>query len=114
MAPATLIDPKIEWQPVDAVTVRAIYRNAGHTIDAALSFNEAGELTNFSSHDRGKASSDGKTLTPAMWSTPVERYRPFGHTRLASAGAGRWHEAGGEYNYIELELDDVRYNLTAE
>ena len=114
MAPATLIDPKIEWQPVDDVTVRAIFRNAGHTIHAELSFNEAGELTNFSSHDRGKASADGKTLTPAMWSTPIERSRAFGQARLASAGAGRWHEPSGEYNYIELELDDVHYNVTAE
>ena len=114
MAPASLLDPQIEWQSVDDMTVRAIFRNAGHTIHAELSFNRAGELTNFSSHDRGKASSDGKTLTQALWSTPVARYRAFGHARLASAGAGRWHEAGGAYNYIELELDDVRYNLTAE
>lgn len=114
MAPATLIDPLIEWQPVNDMTARATFRNAGHTIHAELSFNEACELTNFSSHDRGRASSDGKTLTQAMWSTPVERYRVFGHSRLASVGAGRWHEAGGEYNYIELELDDVRYNVTAK
>ena len=114
MAPATLLDPKIEWQPVNDMTVRATFTNASHTIHAELSFNEAGELTDFSSHDRGKASADGKTLTQAIWSTPVQRYRAFGHVRLASAGAGRWHEAGGAYNYIEVEFDDVRYNLTAK
>ena len=114
MAPAALIDPQIEWQPVDDMKVRAIFRNAGHSVHAELSFNEAGELTNFTSTDRGKASPDGRTLTQAMWSTPVERYRAFGHARLASAGVGCWHEPGGEYNYIELELDDVHYNLTTE
>jgi hypothetical protein len=49
-----------------------------------------------------------------MWSTPVERYRPSGHARLASASAGRWHDAGSEYNDLELELDDVLDNVTAE
>jgi hypothetical protein len=31
--------------------------------------------------------------------------------RLASRGAGRWHAPGGEYAYIELEIDEVNYNL---
>ena len=47
MAPATLIDPSIVWEPVDASTARATFTNAGHAIRAELSFNEAGELTNF-------------------------------------------------------------------
>ena len=52
MAPATLIDPAIDWEAVDAHTARARFTNAGHTIHAELSFNEAGELTNFVSDDR--------------------------------------------------------------
>jgi hypothetical protein len=51
MAPATLIDPAVEWDAVDSRTARARFTNAGHTIHAELSFNEAGELTNFISAD---------------------------------------------------------------
>jgi hypothetical protein len=53
MAPATLIGPAIRWKPVDALTARASFTNAGHTIRAELSFNEGGELTNFWSDDGG-------------------------------------------------------------
>ena len=111
MAPATLIDPAIAWEAVDAHTARATFTNAGHTIRAELSFNDAGELTNFWSNDRRRVSADGKVMTAIRWSTPVGNYRAFGPVRLASRGQGRWHEPGGEYAYIELEIDDVQYNV---
>ena len=111
MAPATLIDRGIAWEPVDDRTVRARFTNAGHTIRAELSFNEAGELTNFWSDDRYQTSPDGKSVKKVRWSTPLAGYRSFGAVRLASGGEARWHEQAGEYAYIELELDDVQYNV---
>jgi hypothetical protein len=111
IAPATLVEPAIAWEEVDAHTARATFTNAGHTIRAELSFNDAGELTNFWSDDRRQASPDGKTMTAVRWSTPVRDYREFGSVRLASRGEGRWHEPGGDYAYIDVELDDVEYNL---
>ena len=113
MAPATLIDPAITWDGVDGQTVRATFTNAGHTIRAELVFNEAGELTNFWSDDRLRASADGKVLEAVRWSTPVGSYRAFGPVSLASRGEGRWHEESGEYAYLELELDEVEYNVPA-
>jgi len=111
MAPAMLIDPAIAWEPVDARTARARFTNAGQTIRAELSFNEAGELTNFWSDDRYQTSPDGKTVKKVRWSTPLASYRSFGPVRLASGGEGRWHEPGGDYAYIELTLDEVQYNV---
>jgi hypothetical protein len=111
LAPATLIDPAIRWQAVDARTARGTFTNAGQTIQAELSFNDAGELTNFRSDDRRQLSADGTTMTTMRWSTPIDRYRSFGSVRLATHGEGRWHEATGEYAYVEVEIDDVQYNL---
>jgi hypothetical protein len=111
MAPATLVQPAVRWQEVDAHTVRATFTHAGHTVCAELTFNAADELTNFWSDDRRRAASDGKTLTAVRWSTPLRDYRQFGSVRLASRGEGRWIEASGEYAYIELQLEDVQYNI---
>ena len=111
IAPATLVDPAIVWEPVDARTARATFTNAGQTIHAELWFNHAGELSNFWSNDRYQTSSDGATVKRVRWSTPLRAYRSFDGVRLASAGEGRWHEAEGEYAYIELALDEVRYNV---
>jgi hypothetical protein len=111
MAPAMLIDRAIGWEPIDARTVRAVFTNAGHTIGAELTFNAAGELTNFWSDDRYQTSPDGRNLQRARWSTPLRDYRSFGPVRLASGGAGWWHEGESEYPYIELTIDDVEYNV---
>ena len=111
LAPATLIDPAIKWDPLDARTTRALFTNAGYTISAELSFNAAGELTDFVSEDRYQAQPDGKIMRRLRWSTPVGRYRSFGSVRLPSAGEGRWDDPEGEYVYIELTIDDVQYNV---
>jgi hypothetical protein len=111
MAPATLIDPAIVWEPIDARSARATFTNAGHTIRAELTFNDAGELTDFRSDDRYQTAPDGRSARKVRWSTPIGSYRSFGAVRLASHGEGRWHEAGGDYAYIELTIDDVEYNV---
>ena len=111
LAPATLISRAIDWEPVDARTVRARFTNGGHTIRAELTFNDAGELANFQSDDRYRISSDGRRAKKVRWSTPLDAYRSFGNVRLASGGEARWHEETGEYVYIELTFDDVHYNV---
>lgn len=112
-APATLVEPSVEWEPLDEHRARARYTNAGHAVSAVLLFNAAGELTDFVSDDRLRASPDGRTMTAARWSTPLGDYRSFGAFRLASRGEGRWHDEGGGYAYLEVHLDAVEYNVTA-
>lgn len=109
MAPATLIDRTIEWEPVDARTVRARFTNAGQTIRAELTFDDDGLLTNFASGDRSQSSAAGPRLL--RWSTPVSHYRQFGPMHLMGGGEGRWLEAEGEYAYIEMTIDTIRYNV---
>jgi hypothetical protein len=111
LAPATLIHPGIAWQTIDGRTVQARFTNAGHTIDALLSFGDAGELINFVSDDRYQTAPDGLTLRRLRWSTPIQSYRAFGAVRLLSEGAGRWHADEGNYSYIELAIDDVQCNV---
>jgi hypothetical protein len=110
-APATLVDPAIGWTLIDTHTVDATFTAAGHTIRARLRFNDADELTDFISDDRYRASSDGDAMERWRWSTPIAHYRAYGPARLAAAGEGRWHDAEGDYSYIELAIDDVQYNV---
>src|SRR6185436_7156312 len=109
-APAALADPRIRWEPLDDVRARATLTNAGHTVRAELEFNAAGELVNFRSDDRLRASADGRTMTAMRWSTPLRGYRDFGPYRLAGRGDARWHDGTVEFAYIEFEIDDIRYD----
>ena len=110
-APGSLVGAPVVWQEIDAKTVGATFTNAGHTVHAVLTFNDAGELVDFVSDDRS-ASADGKTFTRMRWSTPMRDYRAFGPFRLASQGEARWHQPSGSYAYIRLELESIEYNVT--
>ena len=111
-APAGLIDAPVTWQVMDEHHVRAAFTNSRHTVTADLAFNDDHELTDFISDDRQIASSDGKTFTPARWSTPLRRYRTLGSLRVATFGEAHWHtpEPEGEFCYLELDVDTVTYN----
>jgi len=111
MAPATLIDRAIDWEAVDALTVKARFTNAGHTIHATLVFDDAGMLTNFVSDDRYQSSIESTSMRKLRWSTPVSGTRAYGPVRVLSAGEARWQEPGGEYAYIQLAIDDIQYNV---
>lgn len=109
LAPATLIDPAIDWEELDPLTLRATFTNAGHTIAAVLSFAENGALTNFVSDDRSRTL-DGKTYEHVRWSTPVSSWRSVSGHRLPEAEA-HWQLPGGEFAYGRFAVVDVAYNV---
>ncbi len=111
LAPATLLDPGIAWEEVDAQTVRARFTNGRQTISATLLFGSDGLLTSFISDDRSRSSSDGKVFTRLRFSTPVRDYRDFGPARLAAHGKARWALPEGEFTYGEFDLLEVDYNV---
>jgi hypothetical protein len=113
LAPATLIDPKIRWEPVDERTVNAKFTNEGITISAMLEFNDAGELVDFYTDDRFM-SADGKTYKNYRWSTPIGEYRAFDGRKVATKGEAIWHTSEGEYPYIRFDIQDIAYNVAAQ
>lgn len=110
-APGAIPDAQITWEAMDARQVRATFTNAGHAVHAVLMFNEAAELVNFVSDDRGMVSADGKSVTKTRWSTPSREYRAYGRHRLTAGGDGVWDAPGGSYPYIRFEVVDVAYNV---
>jgi hypothetical protein len=109
LAPATLIDPNIRWEVLDARSVRGTFTHAGHTISATLSFDEAGDLVSFTSGDR-YLSADGETYLSFPWSTPVRGHRDYHGVRLAEHGDAVWKQPSGDYVYARFRLLDVEYN----
>jgi hypothetical protein len=109
LAPGTLVDPSIVWEPVDATTTRAVFTTQGQTISATLFFDAEGYLVNFVSDDRARSSADG-TFTPMRFSTPVKDYQDIGPLRLASYGEARWTLPEGEFTYGEFHMREVATN----
>lgn len=110
LAPAALLDPRLEWGPSDANSAEASLSHRNNRVSATLYFSAAGDLENFVSHDRGQ--SDGKTSVVYPWWTPVSDYRSFDGLRLPSAGEAQWEEPSGLWTYARVEILDVKYNVS--
>jgi hypothetical protein len=111
MAPATLIDTDITWEPIDSLVAKATFTNKGFAISALLYFNERGELVDFSSDDRFM-STDGITYKNYRWTTPMSNYREFDGRRIATQAELVWHTPQGKYVYGKFELAEIEYNCT--
>lgn len=108
MAPATLIDKRIKWVPIDSLTTKAIFTNRGISISAILYFNEKGQLINFTSDDR-TAISDMKQY---RFSTPITDYKNINGRNVLAFGEVIWHYPDGEFVYGKFKLQSIQYNLS--
>ncbi|WP_338240873.1 DUF6544 family protein [Aurantiacibacter hainanensis] len=102
-APSRLTDPRLSWTAIDDRRARVDFTLGPNTVSAELVFNEAGELVDFVSDDRGMLEKDG-SLTIARWTTPLGNYREFDGWRLASEGDAIWHTPDGPFTYGHLRL----------
>lgn len=112
-APAALVDAPVRWTAIDDSRVRGDFTNGSETVSAELTFDGAGDLVDFSSDDRSRASDDGSSFTALRWNTPVSGYRDFDGRRVVIGGNGKWDapEPEGHYAYIEFRIDDITYNI---
>lgn len=115
-APAALVDAPIEWEPIDDRHVGATFTNGAETVRAELVFSDDGDMIDFVSDDRYRSIDNGKRFVAQRWSTPVDEHRSFGSRRAITRGRGVWHapEPEGEFAYLEIEIDAITYNVTAD
>ncbi|HEX3047884.1 MAG TPA: DUF6544 family protein [Bacillota bacterium] len=109
LAPATLIDNRIDWEPMDPLTVKGCFQDGAHKVSAILYFNEQGELINFVTEDRYFAPI-GQTPRKVKWSTPVRRYQEFGGVKVVSEADAIWHLTEGDLCYAKFKLQEIEYN----
>ena len=108
MVPATLIDKRILWEPIDSLTTKAIFTNRGISISATLYFNETGQLINFTSDDRTTISD----MKQYRFSTPITDYKNINGRNVPTYGEAIWHYPDGEFVYGKFKLQTIQYNLS--
>lgn len=109
MAPATLIDPRIQWLHADGNTVEASFTDNNITITARLFFNEEGEMVDFVSNDRYATTRSGE-LVKAPWSTPLKDYNMVNGYRLATYAETIYDLPEGRLCYGKFHLKEITYN----
>lgn len=107
MAPATLIDERIQWEAIDSTSAKAVFTCNGISVSAILYINEAGQLTNFVSDDR----SDISDMQQHRFSTPVRDYKNFNGYNVMTYGESIWHYPDEAFTYGQFTLKDIQYNI---
>lgn len=113
LAPASLIDERIQWESIDPLTVKATFDNKGISVSAVLHFNDRGELLRFVSDDR-YYSPTGKTYESIRWSTVLTsdyKYEDYNGIRLSSGGEAVWSFPEGDYAYGRIGIKEIEYNV---
>ena len=108
MAPATLIDKRIEWTVIDSISTKATFTNGAYKITATLYFNEQGQLVNFTSDDRSAID-----MKQYRFSTPVKDYAEINGINIWKYGEAVWHYPDGEFVYGKFRLKSIESNVTA-
>lgn len=106
MAPATLIDKRIQWQESDPNSVKATFTNQGISVSAVLYFNEQGQLVDFQSNDR-TAISDMKQYP---FYTPISAYQNVDGVNVMSYGEAIYQYPDEKFTYGEFFLREIEYN----
>jgi hypothetical protein len=109
MAPATLIDKRIQWLEVDDNRVKASFTNNNITISAWLYFNDQGVLFNFISNDR-YAVAEGNTMKRIPWSSPLKDYKILNGSKIAGYADAIYHYPEGDLCYGTFSLTNIEYN----
>lgn len=107
MAPATLIDKRIEWTAIDSLSAKGSFTNGINKISATLYFNEQGQLINFISDDRSAID-----MKQYRFSTPVKDYTAINGMNIMQYGETIWHYPDGEFVYGKFTLKSIEYNVT--
>jgi hypothetical protein len=114
LAPAALVDAPVQWAELSPTRVGATYTRGDQTVSAVLVFDAAGDLVDFISQDRSRASRDGGSFTRMPWNTPISRYAVLHGRRVAVEGTAQWDAPApeGHFPYIEFVVDDLAYDVT--
>ena len=107
MAPAAVLDLPFTFETIDERSLRATFHNAGFTVSAVLTFDEAGDLVGFTSDDRAHDREGGE----ATWSTPIHGYHEVDGIRVFARADANWIEPSGEWTYGRFEITSIAYNV---
>ena len=106
--PTAFLSESIEWEGLDANSVKGTINIGGTSASAVLHIAESGQLANFIA-DRYMATGD--TFSLESWSTPIDDYAEMQGLRLPVSGEGVWHLGAGDFSYIRLRVTEIEYDI---
>lgn len=103
--PTAFLGPNVSFEPVDQTSAKVTLTEVGKHVTATMYFDDEGRPTDFVA-----PRSYGEGLE--TWSTPLTAYGAFGGFNLPVRGKAVWKLQAGDFEYIDVVITDLEYNVT--
>lgn len=101
---------RVEWAPVDDRSASASITDAGVTVSGICTYDDEGDLMEFTSDDRYQTQNDG-TQKNVRWSAPGLEIGELGGMRTWLRAGGVWHEKTGPSQYVEIRFRELEQDI---
>ena len=105
--PTAWLSEYIEWQAIDASSVKATIYNAGVSASAVLTVNEQGQPATIRA-DRYMEDHGHYLLTP--WSVQCSEVREADGLSIPTHFDVTWHFPAGDFTWLRADISEIEYN----
>jgi hypothetical protein len=109
--PTAWLSDTIQWQGIDAHSVKVSIQEPGVTASVVLHINEQGQLTHLTA-DRYMQDHGKYRLEP--WSVQAQEYQEVEGMRIPTRVEVTWHLASGDFNWFRCKITEIEYNQSGK
>ncbi|WP_066636427.1 DUF6544 family protein [Desulfolucanica intricata] len=105
--PTAALSSYITWEEINANSAKATMSYGEVTASGIFTFNEKGEVVNFSAKRYGDF--DGKYILET-WSVLMKDYKQFEGYKIPTKGEVIWKLKSGDFSWYRFEITEIEYN----
>lgn len=109
--PTAWLSDAIEWQALDANSVKVTIHEPGVTASGVLHVNEQGQLIRLTA-DRYRQEHGHYQLAP--WTAQSNEYEEVEGVRIPTRSEVTWHLASGEFTWFRFKIVEIEYNQSGK
>ncbi|TBN04309.1 hypothetical protein EYD45_06735 [Hyunsoonleella flava] len=106
--PSAAISDYISWEYVDDTSAKAIFSSKSQSVSGIFRFNAKGDIVSFETDRFYGGGSDSKK---EKWIIDVIDYKVYDTYRIPYKCKVTWRLREGDFNWLNLEVLDVDYNI---
>ena len=107
--PSAFLGKDFAWTAIDESSAEVFFTAYGRSVSGRLYFAADGRPTNFVA----RRYKDVRDSEPLLWSTPATANGSFCGLTLPSRGQAVWHLESGDFTYIEVQVEEIRYDTSS-
>ncbi len=103
--PTAFLGSNVSFEPVDQTSAKVTLTDLGKQVTATMYFDDQGRLTDFVAPRYYREGLE-------TWSTPITEYGEYEGLKLPVKAKAVWKLKEGDFEYIDVVITDLAYNVT--